>query len=313
MLGVLRAAFGQVIARPRLVVAVYVVNVLLAIPLVVAMESVLADSIGDGIYQESVRATLDGAWYSEHTGRYDTGLGSTFTPSSVLGPGAMLDNLDAWLEGKLVAVDPSVFGMVLLWAFAWLGLQGAVLERFVHGGAAGPSSFAAAALRHLGRMLQAAAIGLLAYGMLWSLVGDWVKGIDNASIDVTSEVTMLWRLAPAFVLLVLGFHLVRLVIDYTKVAAVRERSGFVLPALVRALSMIARRPLLAVLGYLVPGLLIAAWMGVWLLVAPGGASSSWVSLILTVALTQLFIIGRLVLRLFQLATAVQVYGVAADG
>ena len=82
---------------PRLILGLWLLNFLAALPAAVLMSSILADSIGASRFHEGLRDGFDTDWSSEFAFETD-GLADTFGPE-ILGHGAILQNLERWWRG----------------------------------------------------------------------------------------------------------------------------------------------------------------------------------------------------------------------
>ena len=302
---VLLSGAGDALASPRLLIALWLLLLLVALPAGVLIEESIRGSIGASRVEESLRQGLDLGWLGEYQSRA-RGLEKSVRVSMV-GRGAVLDNLESWFDGRRFLSPPSaVFGGV--YALLWLFLLGGVLERFARRQRRFVlAPFLAAAARFFPRLLGLTLISGVLYFAVYRLAWWLFPWIERLTRELTVERTVLAaHLGGAVVILIL-LASINLVFGYAKIAVVFEgRRGF-LGALLRAARFVARHPgrtiglylCLAAVGVLLIGLYAAAAPGVGQSTAPGIAAAFLVG--------QVYLLARLALRLTFFSAQMRLY------
>ena len=162
----LRDGITRVAGAPIVLACVFVVTLLAALPLSMAMRDALQAHLGDSLVAEQVARGVNVQWWSEFTEQAGT-LGRTFQPG-IIGFAAVLDNLSAFADG---AVRPSP----LLWLGAcylllWLFLAGGVLDRYARARPTRAHEFFAACGIYFLRFLRLAPFIALSYYALFAVV-----------------------------------------------------------------------------------------------------------------------------------------------
>ena len=129
-MSILQAIFHglkQAITAPRILCLLWLVNLLFAVPVSLMIREVLADSFGSSRVEAAMREGFDRGWYAE----FESTAGDfeeTFRPT-LSGPGPMLDNLEAWWSGDIIAdAHPGLLALGLGYAVLWAFLLGGVLD-----------------------------------------------------------------------------------------------------------------------------------------------------------------------------------------
>ncbi len=79
-IGAFESGLRRVLRAKRMAVALWLVNLLVALPVAWTMGAILEESIGTGLVQEKLKESFDFDWYwkfSDEAG----GIATTFTPS----------------------------------------------------------------------------------------------------------------------------------------------------------------------------------------------------------------------------------------
>ncbi len=299
--------FRQAVAVPRVLFLLWLVNLLFALPVSLMIREALADSFGSSRVAENMRAGFDLGWHAEFESTAGD-LEKTFRPT-LSGPGPVLDNLEAWWSGDLVAgAYPGIVALGLGYAVLWAFLLGGVLDRLAR-----PEEpfaldrFFAAAGRYFPRFFGLALISGLAYAAIYQLGRQLYGWIEAASRDVTVEKTVLIWVLAASSLVVLLLIIVRMVFDYAKIATVLENRRGVFRIAWEGLRFVLQRPL-ATLGVTLGfGALGALLFVLYLWLAPGAGQSSLIGIVLAFLFSQLYLFARLGVRLGLLAGQMSLY------
>ena len=279
----------------RLVLGLWLVCLLVATPFALAIRNSIDASVGSSLVQEKLIEGFDPAWHGEYQASAH-GIEHSFRPA-VAGGGALLENAEGWLTGKLFEEDPLLVWTGLLYALLWTFLLGGVLDRLARPSAKrGPGEFARACGAHFPRFLLLAALAGGLYFGVYRLAGWLMTRLESWSRDVTSEreifvVTALAWAAIALLLVIVRvwFALARISLALAEergaIAALRLAAGRLVLAPVRTLGIY--------LSYAALGAILAA---LYVVVAPIAGPSSTVGLVLAFALGQAVILAKIALR-----------------
>lgn len=293
----LRRAVGQ----PRLLLLLWLVNLALGLPLAVEMGAVLDRGFGQGEVAGRMVEGFDNAWYAVWEARAE-GLAESFGPG-ILGPAAVLGNLDAWWSGELFERAPVLVVLAALHGLVWLFLLGGVLDRLARPEVAGAPRLFSQGARNFSCLLRLTLLSVPLYWLVYRL-GRWLYSVvERSTRDVTEEWTvLLWMLAAA-VLVVGLLGVVRWVFDHAKIAAVAAGDRRAVGALSNALRLVARQPLKALGIHLAFGVLFVLLVAFWTVVGPGAGQASWLAILVAFLFGQLYLLARIALRLALLAAA----------
>ncbi len=307
VLQAIRAGLLRAITAPRLLIALWLVNFLFAVPVSIMIRQALAGSFGSSRVAQGMREGFDRGWYAEFQSTAGD-LEKTFRPT-VSGPGPVLDNLQAWWSGDLFA--DTYLGIVALglgYAVLWAFLLGGVLDRLAR-----PDEpltlerFCATCGRYFARFLGLALIAGVVYAAIYRLGRELYGWIEASSRDVTVEKTAFIRVLAASALVVLLLVVARMIFDYIKIAIVVDDQRGFLRSIGQGLRFVYSRPL-ATLGVTFGfGFLGALLFGFYLLWAPGAEQSTLISIVLAFLGSQVYLISRLAVRLGLLGGEISLY------
>ena len=307
----IRTGLSRSFGAPRLILTLWLVNLLAALPLAAVLGASVHESVKHSGVADRLVGGFDTVWHSEYQ-EAARGLGATLDPALV-GVGAFLQNLEAWWSGRLFTA-PGAAGILaagvaflLVWAF----LLGGVLQRFARpegfeGGVFSQTFFGNCG-RFFFRFVRLAFFSGLVYLGIYLLARAWFRGLQTWTRDVTAERTvLLWVLVSAAV--VVGLLLVvRVIFDLAKVLAVLEDRHGMLIALGAAARCFAGRPVTLLGLYLGLALLWLLALALYALVAPTAGPASWLGLVLAFSLAQVLLAVKIGLRLSLLAGEMAVY------
>jgi len=292
---------------PGILLGLWLLNLLLVLPAAWSIAGSLEQDIGASRMHETLRTGFDMDWYSEYRHRAQ-GLDATFEPSKVVGIGPFLDNLEAWVGGQWIKSHPILLGLMALHGLIWILLLGGILDRFAdRGGILGFDRFMETCGRHFFRFLRLALISAPLYYLVYRM-GRWLlQRIADGSRDADRETPILIAVLLTTLGVAIALHLVRMVFDYGKIITFLEDRRSALGAALSGALFVLRHPLrtvgvdlaFALLGLL--GLLIFKTLG------PGTAQQTALQIFAAFALGQLWVLGRLVLRLGLLSAELETY------
>ncbi len=288
-----------------LVLVLWLVNLLFALPLGVLMADHLQSAIGSSRVHETLRTGFDLDWYGEYAAGAK-GVAATFRPS-ILGAAAFYDNLEDWLTGDLFRGPGALVALGVGYALLWAFLLGGALEHFARFERFGVAGFTAAGGQYFFRFLRLLVISGGLYYLIYRLFRFLLLTIEDRTRDVVVEKTVLfWVLlaasACAFLLV-----LVRVVFDYAKILVVVESRRSVLGALRDAVRFVLSRPVATFgiyLGLALAGLLLLA---AYAAVAPGAGQSTVAAIVFAFLVGQAYLIAKMYLRLSLLAAQMALY------
>lgn len=297
----------QALAAPKLILLLWLVNLIAVLPATLMMASSIEEDLGESLFADSLAERLDTDWLAERDHRAQ-GIATTFTPPRLFGKGVVLENLDKWMSGSLLTINPAITAFALLYALVWIVLQGGVLDRLAQPQVRfTPQRFFAASGRYAPRLAVLAAMAGIVYYLVYRGAGLVFGRLEEASRDVPSEGTVFGWVLAATIGLVLVLQAVRLVFDFAKIAIVIDDVRMAPKALWIGLRFVLARPLRTVGVYAGVGILSLALMALYALLAPGAGQNGWLLVVLALVLSQLFVIGRLFLRVSLLGAALDTY------
>jgi hypothetical protein len=295
----LRDGVRRVNRAPVIIACVFLVTLLAAVPFSMMMRDALQAHLGNSMVAEQVAQGVNLQWWSEFTAQ--TGpLGTTFQPG-IIGFAAVLDNLSAFADGE---ARPSP----LLWLGAcylllWLYLAGGVLDRYARVRPTRSYEFFTACGVYFVRFLRLAPFIALAYYVLFAVVHPLLLEQLFAELtrDVTRERTAFFVRLALYAIFGMLLVLVSVVFDYAKVRAVVEDRRSMIGAIVAGARFARRNAGAVATLYLLTGCLFVALLLVYAIAAPG-ARSTGAGVWLGVVTGQLYLLGRLWIRLVFLAS-----------
>ncbi len=235
--------FHQSVSLPRLILVVYALNILVALPLAFTLFGSLQKSFGSSLVTERMSQEFDYLWWEEFRDT-EEGLEDTFTPS-LLGKGAVFTALESLVRRTFLSFPP------------WLLLTGCfylVMRTLIAGGIL--QVYAKKEDGHsLRSLLKGAAahspqfVGILLFGWLtWLAVlaplsrglEAWVSRTARTSYSELTPFTL--DLVMSVVILSLTF-LLQMAFDYARISVVIHDRRNLFQALRSGIGLIVRHPL----------------------------------------------------------------------
>lgn len=278
------AAFREGIRRvngaPMLVIGVTLVTLLIALPLSLTLRGMIESHLGRSVSAETAAASTDYEWWQEF-GAQATGLGQTFVPS-IVGFGAVLDNLSALLDNEQLA--PTIAGVTAAWLVIWSFLSGGILDRLARVRPTRAHGFFSACGVHFWRFLRVGIFALLLYYFLFAFVHGWI--FDEAYSRLTRDVTVE---RTAFILRLAGYGLFGLVLiffnvifDYARIRIVVEDRRSAIGAIAAGARFVRRHFGPVALLYALNGCAFAVLVALYALLTPGAPAAGlamWAALL----------------------------------
>lgn len=306
--GIVRAG-----AAPALLLFLWAVNLVAALPFAAVLAETIHASAGDRLVSHDLVAGWEPSWYGELAADA-RGFERTFGPA-VVGAGAFLRNLEAWWSGRIFTGSAGGWGLLaagLGYALLWALLLGGVIDRL--GRSSGHASWRlssrelfAAGGRYFFRFVRLAALSGVTYALIYLGARRLFGAIEKAARDVTVERTVLAWVVAGAALVVLLLTLVRVVFDYAKIAVVLEERRSALGAVWAGVRFVARHPLRTLgLFWTFTGVaLLLLWL--YGALAPSAGPATWAGVILAFLFGQLALVTRLGLRLATLGGEASLY------
>jgi hypothetical protein len=301
------AGLKRVFHTPALACWIYLALIVLAFPLTAVMRNILRESIGSSLVHQNLRQGFDLDWYGEFAAGH-SGMAKTFGPS-VVGILPMLGNLEKLLDGMILETDGTLLAAGALFLLVWAFFGGGIIRRYARPDEPFERSvlFANSA-RYCFRFLRLLVISVVVYLALarW-LAGPLFSWVERMTRDVTVEKTAMLYTALAYAIFVLILIFVSMALDYAKIAMVTENRKSALLALLRGFGFILSHPFRCSGLYLALLLVGGLWLFAYDWIAPGPNQSSYSGVLLIFAAGQVFLVGRLVLKLWFLAGQTLLY------
>jgi hypothetical protein len=286
-------------AARGLVGGLWLLNLLVAGAVAVSFADSLQASIGGSLVHEKLRTGFDMGWYGElqATAR---GLLATFTPT-LMGAGAFLNNLEAWVSGELWQGAPVVVTLGVAYLLLWTLMSGGILDRLSGRHEIGArltlAAFLASSGRFFWRFLQLALMAGVLYLGIYLLGRRLFVYIEDATRAVTVETVVLLATAGATVAVGFLLCLVNVAFDYARIATVLEGRRDMLRTAARGFAFVLRRPFRTLGLYFTLGLVGLLLLAGYSQIAPGARQATIPGIVLAFILGQLYLILKLVLRL----------------
>jgi hypothetical protein len=298
----LRDGIRRVNGAPLVLAGMFLVTLLVALPLSIALRGMIATHLDDSLAADSLSSGTNLEWWDEFSAQA-TGLGTTFVPS-IVGFGAVLDNLGGLLDNLPMAA--TIAGATAAWLVIWSFLTGGVLDRYARRRPTRAYGFFAACGTHFWRFVRLGAIAWLVYWFLFANVHGWLFELFYpwATRNVTVE-----RAAFAVRLLcylLFGALLVacNIVFDYARIRTVVEDRHSAIGSLFAGARFVRRHPSTLRLYALNAALFLAVVL-VYAILSPGAPSgfAFWIAF----AIGQLYILARHYIKLLFYASQIALF------
>lgn len=305
-IGAIAAGFRRALGSPLVLLWLWLVTVVVALPATWVVTRSIEDGIGSSRVHETLRDGFDYEWYRDVNGRA-RGIARTFDPTAT-GRTAFLDNLEDWLTGDLFRRERALLGLGAIHGLLWLLMLGGALDRYANREEqAGIKRFFATGGKFFFRLLRLCVISAGLYASIYLISRRLFDKLDEVTRDVTVEGTVVVYSVLAWALVAFMLLLVHMSFGYAKVATVVENRRSMLLAALRGVVFVATHPLRAFGHYY--GVLVFSGLvlGLYAFVAPGVDQSVSGTILRAFLFSQLFLLARLALRLSLLAGQTALY------
>ena len=279
-----------------LVVAMWLLVLLAALPFAAVMEDTIRTDIGSSLIHEDLREGLDLGWLEEFHHRRG-GLAGALQPVRV-SPAMAFETLELWLNGGWVTENRGLAAAGGLFLIVWILVQGGILTHLASPELRfGWSTFLAAGGSYFFRFLRLALLMGVAYYGVYKLAYWMFPAIDRWTRDVTVEKTVLGYHLGGLVIVAILMALVHLVADFARIATVREKRRSMILAVVRSARQVARHPLQSMGVFAVMILMLGLLQLVYYWLAPGIGGGSPLALLVAFGIGQVYLMIRWAIRI----------------
>ncbi len=291
---IVRTSLCKLWGQRRLILLVYLLNLVLALPLALEVERQWRSFLGGSEAAEELVHGFNQRWFSEF-GESSESWDAVADPT-VSGAGALLGPLDEFVTGRFPFLSPVLVGAGGVYLAFWIFAGGAFVASCRFKGRVRWVDWAGLGVRYFGRCVRLAilfAVVMAACFWLSAFLGRVVEGATRDAID--ERIVFGWTMGR--LVLVMGLlWLARQWFNYARALVIVEERSSVGLALLRALSLMWRHA--AGFGALVVTLLLISWalfgMGIW--ISPGAGQESRLGVFMAFAVGQVFILGRITHR-----------------
>jgi hypothetical protein len=213
-----------------MVVLLFILNLAFSVILVVPMYHSLKESFGDSLVGERMAQGFDMLWWEEFRDQSE-GLEKTFTPS-MIGKGAILNNLEGLVGMTFLALPPAILILGLIYITFRTFLAGGILSTFHQSKARfSPKKFFGAAGTHFFAFFLVMLVSWVFYfgvlGILFRGFGSIRNSVAQYSISEITPFT-LGLIFSAILLFVLFF--LQMLFDYARIQIIVEQKSRILLA-----------------------------------------------------------------------------------
>ncbi len=282
---------------PIILVCVFLVTLVTALPFSLMMREALASHLGNSMIAEQVARGVSVQWWSEFIAQ--TGpVGQTFQ-TSIIAFDAVLDNLSNLADGR--ARPSPILWLGAFYLLLWLFLTGGILDRYARARPTRSHEFFSACGIYFVRFLRLAPIVALVYYVLFAvvhpLIFDTIYG--ELTRDVTVERTAFFVRLALYLVFGAMLAIISVIFDYAKVRAVVEDRRSMIGAIAAGTRFVRRHiSAIAALYLLNTGLFVAVLL-MYAIVSPGAESSGvWLGIVVG----QIYLAARVWVKLVFLAS-----------
>jgi hypothetical protein len=291
----------------RMVLLLFILNLLFSLILAFPLYHSLKGSFGSSLVGEKMAKGYDYLWWEEFRDR-SRGLETTFTPS-IIGKGAILDNLQALVGMSLLNFPPLLLILVVLYIIVHTFLAGGVLstfnqerQEFTMKGFFEGAGFLFSRFFYLTVLSW---IPFLAVGIF--LAAGFESIVSNVARSAISEIKPFYfgLISSAIIFFIL--LLLQMVFDYARIKIVLEDKREVLKSAIQALIFALRHPFATVSLYALLFLIQAAVTVVYILAKEALPQSNFLEVLAAFFLQQIFIFAVIWLRCWLYSSQMELY------
>lgn len=294
-----RDGWRRVTRAPAVVMGVFALTIVLALPLALSLRGLLDAHVGRSTMSADAADGISYDWWQEFLSQA-TGLGTTFTPA-IVGFAATLDSISSVLDAQSEVA--SVAGALALYLAGWTFLAGGIIDRYARQRRTRAHGFFAASGVYFFRFLRLAIVSGILYWWMFGYVHPWLfdQWYPRLTDTITAERTAFLVRAAMYAAFGSVLVLANVLFDYARIRAVVEDRRSMVGALMAAIRFVRRNAGRTLSLYSLNGGVFVLLLVVWAIAAPGaggGMFSFWLGFVVT----QLYVLARLVLKLQFLAS-----------
>jgi hypothetical protein len=291
----------------RMVLLLFIINLVFSLILAFPLYRSLKDSFGSSLVGEKMARGFDYLWWEEFRDQ-SRGLETTFTPS-VIGKGAILDNIQALVETMVFNFPPLLFILVVLYIILHTFLAGGILstfnqerQEFTMKGFFEGAGFLFSRFFYLTVLSW---IPFLAVGIF--LAAGFESMVSNVARSAISEIKPFYfgLISSAIIFFIL--LLLQMVFDYARIKIVLEKKHDVLESAIQAFAFALRHPFVTVSLYAFLFLIQAAVTVVYILAKEALPQSNFLEVLAAFFLQQIFIFVLIWLRCWLYSSQLELY------
>ena len=279
---------------PALLAAVWAMTLIVSLPLALAIRGTLARHLGRSVAADTAASGINYDWMQEFSGQA-TGLGATFSPA-ITGFGAVIGNLSAFMDNEPPPI--AVLGAGSVYVVLWIFLAGGIIDRYAGDRATGLSRFISVSGAFFWRLGRLGVVQWIIYACLFGVIHPTLfdRLYPLFTQDVAIERTAFLIRVFLYLVFAVLVALAIMVFDYAKVRTVVEDRQSVLGAIHAALDFLRHHLAAGVVLFLANVALLVAAIGVYGVIAPE-AGNAGIRLLIGLAVSQLYVVGRLWVKL----------------
>ena len=295
----LREGIRRVNRAPVVLACVFVVTLLAALPFAMVLRDALQSHLGNSVLAEQVSRGVNVQWWNEFLAQTGA-LGRTFQPS-IIGFAAVLDNLSVFADAE--GRPSPILWLGAAYLLLWLFLTGGVLDRYARERPTRSYEFFTACGVYFVRFLRLAPLMAASYYVLFAVIHPLLldETFGELTRDVTVERTAFFVRLGLYAVFGSLLVLVSITFDYTKIRAVVEDRRSMLGAIVAGARFARRNARAVVALYALTGSLFVALLLLYG-IAASGAGATGAGMWLAIGTGQLYLLGRLWIKLVFLAS-----------
>jgi hypothetical protein len=299
-----RDGWRRVLAAPAIAAGVFCLTFVLALPLAWSLRGMLRTHLASSLAAGDAADGVDYDWWQEFSSQA-SGIGTAFTPS-IIGFAAPLDNISSVLDGE--GETAGIVSALALYLAGWTFVSAGILDRYARQRRTRAFGFFGACGAYCGRFFRLAIVAAAFYWWLFDFVHPWLFAelYPRLTRDFSVERDAFLVRGLLYVAFAVPLLFGNLVFDYAKVRAVVEDRRSMVGALDAALRFIVTHPARALGLYAVNSVTFLAALAVWAAVAPG-AGGRGLSVWLGFLAAQVYVLGRLLLKLQFMASQTSLF------
>lgn len=291
-----------------MVLLLFVINLAFSLILAVPLYHSLKSSFGNSMVGEKMAKDFDYLWWEEYRDQ-SQGLELSFRPS-LIGKGALLNNLECLVQMRFFELPSSLFILILIYIVVHTFLAGGILWVFNQEKPQfALKGFFGGAGRYFSRFL----LLLLLSWVLFGIVGFALRNglyliLDDIARNSLTELTPFYLGLLFHALIIFLIFLIQMVFDYARIQVVMENGKDIVLVFVKALRFVLRHPGLTLGIYYMIFLSSVGISMLYVLTIGLISQSTFSAVFLAFLLQQLFVFALIFLRCWLYSSEMELYG-----